>query len=181
MLRRGLYILLILALRCTCAVLLVSFNGEVGGGNYSYYNLMHGGDVSVYLYSTSGDADLYVSQYISKPTFEPESHCLQSVTCGVDVVRIPESFQRPVYIAVYGHPSHEVNQYTLDVVYEPTSRDLFYEEVDADSIVKEEDSSRKGFPEDNNFQGRQVEEGKEETLLGSILWAFITILEVLFL
>lgn len=142
---------------------------------------MHGGDVSLYLYSTSGDADLYVSQYVSKPTFEPESYCLQSVTCGVDVVRIPKSFQRPVYIAVYGHPSHEVNHYTLDVVYEPSSRDLFYEEVDADSVVKEEDSSRKGSTEDNNYQGRQVEDGKEETLLGSILWAFITILEVLFL
>lgn len=39
-------------LRYTYAQLLVSFNGEVGGGNYTYYNLMHGGDVSLYLYST---------------------------------------------------------------------------------------------------------------------------------
>lgn len=67
------------------------------------------------------------------------------------------SFKRPVYIAVYGHPSHEVNHYTLDVVYEPSSHDLFYEEVNTGNIVvEEEEDGRQGFTEDKNYEGRQV-------------------------
>ncbi|KYM98817.1 DNA repair endonuclease XPF, partial [Cyphomyrmex costatus] len=60
-----------------------------------------------------GDADLYASQIISKPTYEPDHYCLQSVTCGEDTIFIPKSFKRPVSIGVYGHPSHEISKYTL--------------------------------------------------------------------
>lgn len=37
----------------------------------------------------SGDADLYISQLNTKPTYEPENNCLQSTTCGEDVIIIP--------------------------------------------------------------------------------------------
>ncbi|KYN22936.1 DNA repair endonuclease XPF, partial [Trachymyrmex cornetzi] len=61
----------------------------------------------------TGDADLYASQIISKPTYEPDHYCLQSATCGEDTIFIPKSFKRPVSIGVYGHPSHEISKYTL--------------------------------------------------------------------
>ncbi|KYM86435.1 DNA repair endonuclease XPF, partial [Atta colombica] len=61
----------------------------------------------------TGDADLYASQIISKPTYEPDYYCLQSATCGEDTIFIPKSFKRPVSIGVYGHPSHEISKYTL--------------------------------------------------------------------
>ena len=60
-----------------------------------------------------------------------------------------------MYIAVYGHPSHEVTHYTLDVVYEPSSPDPFSEEADSNNIDKEKDN-RQGFTKDKNYQGRQV-------------------------
>lgn len=66
------------------------------------------------------------------------------------------SFKRPVYIAVYGHPAYEVNQYTLDVVYEPSNHNLFYERGDADDVVIEEVDNIHDFTEDQTYQGRQV-------------------------
>ncbi|XP_044576968.1 UPF0669 protein C6orf120 homolog [Cotesia glomerata] len=59
---------------------------EVASGSYKYYSLM------------------YDDQY-----------CLQSTTCGEDIIFIPQSFKRPVSIGVYGHPSHEASQYNLFV------------------------------------------------------------------
>lgn len=41
-------------------------------------------------YNRSGDADIYVSQTTTKPTYEPDNYCLQSTTCGEDIIYIPE-------------------------------------------------------------------------------------------
>ncbi|XP_046673559.1 UPF0669 protein v1g209471-like [Homalodisca vitripennis] len=121
----------------TAAQVLHSVSGEVSSGNYTYYSLMYKGPITLYLYSTSGDADIYVSQFVNKPSFEPDNYCLQSSTCGLDVIHIPKSFNRPVGIAVYGHPSHEFSEYYLDVVYRQSK----------DAYVFEEDEDF--YPEDN--------------------------------
>ncbi|XP_050054434.1 UPF0669 protein C6orf120 homolog [Aphis gossypii] len=65
-----------------------------------------------------GDADLYVSQpHISHhPTFDPDTYCLQSTTCGIDILHIPKWFKRPIYLGIYGHPSYEITSYTLDII-----------------------------------------------------------------
>ncbi|XP_050522565.1 UPF0669 protein C6orf120 homolog [Daktulosphaira vitifoliae] len=65
-----------------------------------------------------GDADLYIAQaHISQfPTYQTETYCLQSTTCGIDVVHVPKWFKRPIYLGIYGHPSHEVSKYTLDII-----------------------------------------------------------------
>ncbi|XP_011868390.1 PREDICTED: DNA repair endonuclease XPF [Vollenhovia emeryi] len=86
---------------------------DVPGGSYKYYSLTYDGNIKIRLTSITGDADLYASQIISKPTYEPDHYCLQSTTCGEDTIFIPESFKRPVSIGVYGHPSHEISKYTL--------------------------------------------------------------------
>ncbi|XP_018359378.1 PREDICTED: DNA repair endonuclease XPF [Trachymyrmex cornetzi] len=86
---------------------------DVPSGSYKYYSLTYDGNIKIRLTSITGDADLYASQIISKPTYEPDHYCLQSATCGEDTIFIPKSFKRPVSIGVYGHPSHEISKYTL--------------------------------------------------------------------
>lgn len=86
---------------------------DVPGGSYKYYSLTYDGNIKIRLTSITGDADLYASQITSKPTYEPDHYCLQSATCGEDIIFIPKSFKRPVSIGVYGHPSHEISKYTL--------------------------------------------------------------------
>jgi len=99
-------------------VRLHSVAGEVGRGNFTYYSLMYEGSISLILHSSRGDCDLYVSQHNSKPTYEPYTYCLHSNTCGLDRVDIPDYFKRPVGVGVYGHPSHEVSDYLLEVLLE---------------------------------------------------------------
>ncbi|RZF32310.1 hypothetical protein LSTR_LSTR001774 [Laodelphax striatellus] len=161
--------------------LLHSIAGKVGGGNFTYYSLMYTGPISLYLISSTGDADLYISQTLSKPTYEPESYCLQSSTCGVDTVHIPKSFQRPVGIGIYGHPSHQVSIYLLEVYYRDNSpNDLIIE--DGDELYDENVTFDKGRAAlENKFGGEEKEE-EIESFLGTLLWTFVNILlEVLFL
>ncbi|XP_053594042.1 UPF0669 protein C6orf120 homolog [Microplitis demolitor] len=104
-------------------------NDEVAGGSYKYYSLMYDGIIKILLVSQKGDTDLYVSQLINKPTYESDQYCLQSTTCGDDIIFIPQSFKRPVSIGVYGHPSHEISQYNLFV---------YHVALGADEIVDEQ-------------------------------------------
>lgn len=92
---------------------------EVAGGSFKYYSLAYDGFIKIVLISEVGDTDLYVSQTTTKPTYELDHYCLQSATCGEDIILIPDSFKRPVSIGVYGHPSHENSKYIL-LVYQTT-------------------------------------------------------------
>lgn len=82
--------------------------GMVGGGNYTYFQLNFEGALVLKLETIDGDADLYISDKIQRPTFELEEHTLSSWTCGLDSVFIPKTMARPIYIAVYGHPRFEM-------------------------------------------------------------------------
>ncbi|XP_019886917.2 DNA repair endonuclease XPF [Ooceraea biroi] len=113
-------ILFIIGTLLTCALaleeeLLHYVSDDVPGGSYKYYSLTYDGYIKIRLTSITGDADLYASQTTTKPTYEPDHYCLQSTTCGEDIIFIPKSFKRPVSIGVYGHPSHEISKYTLSV------------------------------------------------------------------
>lgn len=48
----------------------------------------------LYILFRTGDADLYASQVISKPTYEPDHYCLQSATCGEDIIFIPKRYSK---------------------------------------------------------------------------------------
>ncbi|KAL7299564.1 hypothetical protein TKK_0007641 [Trichogramma kaykai] len=108
---------------------------EVQSGSYKYYSLTYDGLIKIRLTTQLGDADIYVSQTTTKPTYEPDNYCLQSTTCGEDVVYIPHSFVRPVSIGVYGHPSYDTSRYTL-LVYQVTNPSGIYLEY-------------QNFPDDN--------------------------------
>lgn len=86
---------------------------EVGAGNYTYTPVRKKGAILVFLESRMGDADLYVSDKTSTPSFS--NYELQSTTCGHDEVVIPKSMTRPVHIGIYGHPNFEVSTYEISI------------------------------------------------------------------
>jgi hypothetical protein len=86
---------------------------KVGGGNFTYIKFYDKGAYQLVLESISGDADLYISDTNSQPDWE--DYEFHSVTCGEDSVRVPVDMKRPVYIGVYGHPSHELSVYALQI------------------------------------------------------------------
>lgn len=114
---------------------------DVPGGSYKYYGLTYEGYIRIRLMSITGDADLYASQTTTKPTYEPDHYCLQSTTCGEDIIFIPRSFKRPVSIGVYGHPSHEISKYTLLVFEVMIEEDTSYDQT-SKSTYKDRDNKK---------------------------------------
>lgn len=99
---------------------LQSFVDDIGPGNYSYFKLSRQGNVRIFVETLKGDADIYVSETNSKPTFE--DYDFKSVTCGEDYVDIPDSFKRPAAIAIYGHPRFSETKFRCSVYVD--TRDL---------------------------------------------------------
>lgn len=168
--------------------LLHSVAGEVGRGNYTYYSLMYEGPITLYLHSELGDADLYVSQTVTKPTFEPEFYCLQSSTCGLDVVHIPRNFQRPVGIGVYGHISHEVSIYLLEVYYREEDEEDPFDPFTLHIIedISEPADNDKKRRQNEHYNGKErtseLDDDEEEPFFWTLIWSFFDILvEVVFL
>ncbi|XP_028176727.1 UPF0669 protein C6orf120 homolog isoform X1 [Ostrinia furnacalis] len=95
-------------------VLLDTVVGAVGAGNFSYWQLGHTGPLLVELTSLAGDADLYVSDTI-RPSYEVDKNNFSSATCGPDLVNIPSDFPRPIGIGVFGHWSHHLSEYSIQV------------------------------------------------------------------
>ncbi|XP_076360213.1 UPF0669 protein C6orf120 homolog [Tachypleus tridentatus] len=158
--------------------------GSVGGGNYTYYSLTPDGGVLILLHSLLGDADLYVSEKRLKPTFDLASHDLQSVSCGLDKVEIPWSFGRPIGIGVYGHPSHEISMFELEVMVDDTPEWVYpeeYMEIDENNKAAESRGSKKrssSYSSDSKNQG-SVYASDTSTEEESILWAiFVGILKL---
>ncbi|CAH0698411.1 unnamed protein product [Spodoptera exigua] len=98
----------------TDKILLDTVVGAVGAGNFSYWQSMHIGPLLVELTSLSGDADLYVSDTI-RPSYEVDKNNFSSITCGLDSVLIPSDFPRPIGIGVFGHWSHYLSEYSIQV------------------------------------------------------------------
>ncbi|XP_024084686.1 UPF0669 protein C6orf120 homolog [Cimex lectularius] len=120
-----------------------SASGTITAGNFTYYRLITEGAIQVILHTNAyiddfrkGDADLYISERVETPTYEIDSYCLHSATCGVDVIDIPSSFARPVGIGVYGHPSHDESDFILEVK-------LTEDQYEHSSPANERDESQK--------------------------------------
>ncbi|CAB3231864.1 unnamed protein product [Arctia plantaginis] len=109
----------------TDKILLDTVVGAVGAGNFSYWQLGHTGPLLVELTSLTGDADLYVSDSV-RPSYEADKNNFSSTTCGPDMVNIPPSFPRPVGIGVFGHWSHLLSEYSIQVFLDTSA--MQYEE-----------------------------------------------------
>lgn len=158
------FLFLLLPILCSSIYSLQTFHGVVGAGNYSYYRLTLEGNVVLTLTTIEGDADIYVSEHTLQPTFDPENHCMTSVTCGIDSVHIASEFKRPVGIGIYGHPSHEVSSYQLQVMLDSDATRSYSAEEDSLNI--------------NKIENLMPPTGDDEDK--SILWTiFVGILKVL--
>eukprot|EP00795_Rhopilema_esculentum_P003029 gene3029-1302_t len=88
--------------------------GKIGPGNYTYFVLHEKGTITLILESLVGDADIYVSKDVERPSYL--EYDLQSTTCGLDIVTVPKLYKRPVYIAVFGHVYAGITKYKLSAI-----------------------------------------------------------------
>ena len=131
--------------------------GKVGAGNYTYFQLNFEGALLLELETLEGDADLYVSEKVQRPTFDLEEHSISSWTCGLDAVFIPKTMTRPIYIGVYGHPRYEQSVYLMSADVLPKTVD----ELDAYMSLKDEERQKATFKyknEDHDYTQRETPE-----------------------
>ena len=98
----------------SCENIIQTYDGEIGAGNFTYFELKKEGEITLVLESVEGDADIYISQENLKPDFD--HYDLKSTTCGEDVVTIPSYYKRPVGISVFGHVYAPLTKYTMKVL-----------------------------------------------------------------
>lgn len=142
-------------------------SGEVAASNYSFYKLSAAGYVRLSLVSLEGDADLYVSSKTNNPTYSLDSHEMKADSCGIDVLDIPsEAAGRPLWISVYGYPSHELSRFVLTVTLWPLPTRSDSDAASSPSQSGEYDSGgerpRDGDASDSN-EGSSGHERRDET------------------
>ena len=147
--------------------LLHTISQRVGGGNFTRFELHDKGNIRLVLDSVQGDADLYISDTNTQPDWT--DYELNSVTCGEDIVEVPLEMKRPVYIGVFGHPSHDVSHYNL-FIYHEDSRHYSYS--NAGSGGSGSSSSKRPHTK----SGMSDPKDNEESLLWNI---FVGILKIL--
>lgn len=149
-----------------------SFQGKVGGSNYTYYSYDGDGPIRLKLISLKGDADLYVGEKILEPKYEFEKHALQSATCGLDSVDVPATFKRPVGIGIYGHPSHESSVYVLQVTNLPEEKsfDELYNEDEHNYFHSDSTNDRSSRKRSKESVPRHDSEDDDDK---SIAWEII--------
>uniref|UniRef100_A0A131XQ45 Putative conserved secreted protein n=1 Tax=Ixodes ricinus TaxID=34613 RepID=A0A131XQ45_IXORI len=167
---------LLLLLLCVAASAGAVFHervsGTVGGGNYSYYTLSKPGSVTILLHPVSGDPDLYVAERNVQPTFDLDNHCLQSTTCGAERLELPRHFKRPVGIGIYGHPSHAMSTYELEVRVEDSAENLLF--FDYNYMAEKQEPRGEDPPEPSREDsGSQL---PDESLLWTVLVGLLKLL-----
>ena len=100
-------------------------SGVVGAGNYSYHHVNTARlgtrtGLALALRSIRGDADVYLSVgRDEEPTFLSYEYC--EVSCGLDVLKLPESaetntggsYHEVFSVGVYGHPRWSESHFQL--------------------------------------------------------------------
>ncbi|XP_077342292.1 UPF0669 protein C6orf120 homolog isoform X2 [Lithobates pipiens] len=153
-------------------MLLHVVQGQVGAGNYSYLRLNHEGRIILEMQSLRGDADIYVSDATLNPSFD--EYDLQSMTCGLDVIVVPDHFKRPVGIGIYGHPFYIESEFEIKVYYDPTIEEDPFSEASYDPEQMETSHKKQRQPQ---FDASHEEESVLQTILIGILKI---VLEILF-
>ncbi|VDK41763.1 unnamed protein product [Anisakis simplex] len=90
--------------------------GELAATNWSYFDLKWEGRLRIILESVIGDADLYLSYTRKRPGIKVHEHDMLSMTCGLDVLDVPQSVKRPLHLGIYGHPSKSETSYKMLLV-----------------------------------------------------------------
>lgn len=150
---------------------LLRITGQVSAENYTYYSFSQPGTYVLHLKSLQGDADIYVSEGHSHPTFHADDHQLSSTTCGDDRVEIPADFRRPVGIGIYGAFGYETTIYELCFAEGGSEMDYFHTDPLAKDYFSEQDS---GIPHVPHLPKSAEEES--ESFLWTLFLDFIRIL-----
>ncbi|KAK7505447.1 hypothetical protein BaRGS_00003192 [Batillaria attramentaria] len=95
--------------------LIQTVSGTLLAENITFYRLTGEGSLRLELHSLKGDADLYVSSQTLQPSFDNNE--LKSETCGLDVIEVPSTMDRPVGIGIYGHPLQPKAVYKMDIFF----------------------------------------------------------------
>lgn len=186
---------LLLISYCKGQELLQSLRGTIGAENYTYYRLSRVGTLRVELVSLSGDADLYVSDKTLNPAFD--DYTAQSITCGKDIIDIPDSYERPIGIGVYGYPGKETSEYIISIFQLPKNEEMDYEMLRhkyhdyeaADFLFTNYEASDYMYRDAKTVQpqakrsssNQDISEEDEEETIGSVLWhILLTLLKVVF-
>lgn len=150
--------------------LLYTVSESVGAGNFTHIKLNEKGHLNLVLESTKGDADLYISDASnSQPSWA--EYDFQSATCGDDVLDISSDMKRPVYIGIYGHPSHDTSEYILRIFSIPVLEET-YDSIDRESSSNGGKNSKAGSKKNSSSDPKEEEE--------SLIWTiFISILKIL--
>lgn len=106
------------------------------------FSFLYPESFDISLSSQLGDADLYISNSLQLPTYEPNSYILHSATCGVDTVHVHKRLKRPIYVSVYGHPSYKVSVYELSIISRPSTEE---DNIDFELLDVNEDSPSSSF------------------------------------
>ncbi|XP_015790684.1 UPF0669 protein C6orf120 homolog [Tetranychus urticae] len=158
---------------------IVSGKSLVYAGNYSYYMYKSTNRLRVILTTLKGDADLYIAKDRVKPTVDLESYQLQSVSCGIDIVDIPDNFGPDFTIGVYGHPSFDYSVYQLDIVSYTEGEDISAHENGSIDLTDKAEVNRliqsieeAAYNEENRKPDEEEEpesESEKETFFTSLL------------
>lgn len=168
---------------CETTVFHEKVSGSVGAGNYSYYTLSKPGAVTIMVHPLSGDPDLYVAERNVQPTFDLDNHCLQSTTCGPERVELPRHFGRPVGIGIYGHPSHVLSVYELEVRVDDSTENLHFFDYSYTESHQPDNfdhfHERRPAPSAEEEVADEDSDGSSEEI--SLLWTFLLgLLKILF-
>jgi len=80
---------------------------------YDFYVFSFNSPLTFELSTHAGDADLYVTQGSSNPTYY--DYDMISATTGVEVIQIPETFSSPVRVGVFASAQYYNTSYVLQV------------------------------------------------------------------
>ena len=142
---------------------------------YRYIQIDRDGDYRVELHSLQGDADLYVSDETTSPSYQ--DYQVKSTTCGDDVVYVPNYFLRPVYVGVYGHISYDQSKFILKVFSVDSEQDIFAENVYSYEQIVEGSEKKNNERSKRQSNPPNVPKGEEEE---SLVWTiFVGILKIL--
>ncbi|ESO86165.1 hypothetical protein LOTGIDRAFT_129614 [Lottia gigantea] len=153
----------------TSSILWHTSKSVIGAENYTYFQISKPGSHRIDVVSLTGDADLYVSDKTTYPDFE--NYDLKSTTCGTDSVDVPSSFQRPLYIGIYGHPNYENSTFQLNIYHM-----IFEEENSYESYVQYNTRNKNTYSNNYNNDNDENESPWMTILIGILK----IILDVLF-
>ncbi|VDN60007.1 unnamed protein product [Dracunculus medinensis] len=116
-------------------VLINMIKGDLQATNSTYFELKWKGRMRIILESIWGDADLYLSYKSKNPGSEVDNHDVLSTTCGLDIIDVPQFAQRPLYLAVSGHPFSKNISYRMVWLMLPEINNEFEEPIDIPSEI----------------------------------------------